>query len=351
MTVRDKPKLSISVGNYLGGNLEAATDFVLGAERLGINSVWSGEAWGQDAATILAYLAARTERIKLGTGIFQISARAPSMTAMTALSLNALSEGRFLLGLGVSGPQVVEGLHGQPFKAPLTRLKETIEICDLAFAGGKLCYNGKAHTLPLPKGAGKAIRLGHKPVQIPIYLATLGPNALVYTGERADGWLGTSFSPDHADAHFAYIKEGAQKAGRALSDIDIGVAIRVEIGDDVPAMIERRRQGVAFNMGGMGSATTNFYNNAFQRAGYQEDAETIRSLWVSGKHAEAAQRVPDEMVTEFQAIGTRGMVRARLQKYKDVGVNTFRLGLDSAPIGKARLDLLENIVDLVASLD
>lgn len=136
MTVRDKPKLSISVGNYLGGNLEAATDFVLGAERLGINSVWSGEAWGQDAATILAYLAARTERIKLGTGIFQISARAPSMTAMTALSLNALSEGRFLLGLGVSGPQVVEGLHGQPFKAPLTRLKETIEICDLAFAGG-----------------------------------------------------------------------------------------------------------------------------------------------------------------------------------------------------------------------
>jgi len=343
-------KLSIEVGRYLGGNLPAMLEFVKGAERLGVHSAWAGEAWGQDSATALAFLAGQTERIKLGAGILQISARAPSMTAMTALSLNALSKGRFLLGLGVSGPQVVEGLHGVPYGKPLTRLRETVEICRTAFAGERLQYEGTVFTLPLPGGEGKAIRLDHEPADIPIYLATLGPNALRYTGSAADGWLGTSFSPDHPDAHIGYIKAGAEAAGRSLADININVSARVEIGDDVDSMIQRRKRVVAFTMGGMGSAKTNFYNAAFQRAGFQEDALATQSLWMAGKRDEAAARVPDAMVTQFQLIGTEDMVRERLQAYRDAGVTVLKLGLDGTPLGHERLALLENVADMVETL-
>jgi F420-dependent oxidoreductase-like protein len=351
MAVRNKLKLSIEVGRYLGGNLPEVLDFVQGADRLGVHSAWAGEAWGQDSATVLAFLAGQTERIKLGAGIFQISARAPSMTAMTALSLNALSKGRFLMGLGVSGPQVVEGLHGVPYQKPLTRLRETVEICRTAFAGDRLQYQGAAFTLPLPNGEGKAIRLDHEPAVIPIYLATLGPKSLRYTGSAADGWLGTSFSPDHPEAHLRYIDEGARAAGRSMADINISVSARVEIGSDVDGMIQRRKRAVAFTMGGMGSAKTNFYNEAFQRAGYEDDALAIQSLWVAGKRDDAAARVPDAMVSAFQLIGTADMVRARLEAYRDAGVTTLKLGLDSTPPGRKRLALLEQIVDMVETLD
>lgn len=346
-----KLKLAIESGRYLNGDLKAMCEFVCGADKLGVDAVWAGEAWGQDAATVLAFLAAETKSIKLGSGIFQISARAPSMTAMTALSLNALSEGRFMLGLGVSGPQVVEGLHGVPYTKPLTRLRETIDICRMAFAGERLKYDGDAFTLPLPGGEGKALRLDHAPADIPIYLATLGPRALKYTGAAADGWLGTSFSPDSPDAHLALISEGAETANRNLAAIDICASVRVEIGDDVDGMIQRRKPAVAFNMGGMGSANTNFYNAAFQRAGFTEDALAIQALWQAGDKQGAAERVPDAMVTSFQAIGTAGMVRDRLRKYREVGVTTLKLGLDGAPLGAARLALLEQIVDLVDDLN
>jgi len=273
------------------------------------------------------------------------------MTAMTALTLHDLSGGRFVLGLGASGPQVVEGLHGVPYRTPLTRLRETVEICRMIFAGEKVRYDGKVFQLPLPDSEGKAIRIAHDPVDIPIYLATLGPNALRYTGEAANGWLGTSFSPDHPDAHLAFIRAGMQAAGREPGDLDLCVSVRVEIGDDVEEMIERRKPGVAFNMGGMGSATTNFYNDAFKRAGFEAAAREIQSLWISGKRDEAARRVPDAMVTGFQALGTREMVLERLRKYRDVGVTTVKLGLDSAgPLGPKRFELLENIVDLVEGL-
>ena len=281
----------------------------------------------------------------------QISARVPSMTAMTALSLHQLSAGRFKLGLGASGPQVVEGLHGVSYKAPLTRLREHVEICRLAFAGEKLAYDGKAHVLPRPHGEGKAIRLDHPPADIPIYLATLGPKALEFTGEAADGWLGTSFSPDHADAHLSHIRAGLQSTHRAMEDIDICAAVSVAIGDDVDGLIQARKPGVAFNMGGMGSATTNFYNDAFQRAGYVEDAKAVQALWLEGKREEAVARVPDEMVTKFQAIGTRDMVRERFLKYREVGVTTLNLRLDSADSAPARMALLEDIVDIVRGLD
>lgn len=343
--------LAIEIGSANTRNLDLITAWVQHAERLGVSMAFAGEAWWSDAATPLAYLAGKTSRIKLATGIMQITARTPAMTAMTALTLHDLSGGRFVLGLGASGPQVVEGLHGVPFRTPLTRLRETVEICRMIFAGEKVRYDGKVFQLPLPDSEGKALRIAHDPVDIPIYLATLGPHALRYTGAAANGWLGTSFSPNHPDAHLDFIRAGIAAAGRAPTDLDLCVSVRVEIGDDVDAMIERRKQGVAFNLGGMGSATTNFYNDAFKRAGFDEEARAIQALWVAGERDEAARRVPDAMVTEFQALGTREMVRERLRKYRDAGVTTVKLGLDSAgPLGPIRFELLENIVDLMREL-
>lgn len=344
-------KLAIELGRPDPANLSINVEWVQLAERLGVDMAFSAEAWWSDAVTPLAYLADKTERIKLATGIMQVTARTPAMTAMTALTLHDLTGGRFVLGLGASGPQVVEGLHGVRYKMPLTRLRETVDICRMIFAGEKVRYNGRVFQLPLPDSEGKAIGIQHEPTTLPIYLATLGPNALKYTGESANGWLGTSFSPDHPQAHLDYLKAGADATDRQLSDIDLCVSVRVEIGDNVEAMIEQRKHGVAFNMGGMGSASTNFYNDAFKRAGYEDDARAIQSLWLDGKREEAAKRVPDAMVTEFQALGTREMVTERLEKYKAVGVTTLKLGLDSAgPIGPKRFELLENIVDLVNRL-
>jgi F420-dependent oxidoreductase-like protein len=339
-------KASIAIGGYARDDILGTVEFVRAAERLGVDCVWSAEAWGQDAVTSLAYLAAKTDTIKLGTGIMQISARAPSMTAMTALSLSQLSRGRFVLGLGASGPQVVEGLHGAAYQGPLTRLKETVEIVRLAFRGEKLRYDGRYHQLPRPGGEGKAIRLDHPPTEIPIYLATLGPKSLVYTGAAADGWLGTSFSPDHADAHLDHIAKGAKAAGRSLADIHLNAACSVAVGENVEELIDSRRPAVAFSMGAMGSATTNFYNDAFKRAGYADDAVAIQDLWLKGQREEAAKRVPDDMVTKFAAIGTPDMVRERFRTYRDAGINglTFRYDISDP---KGQIPLLEQTMDLM----
>ena len=344
-------KLAIEIGNAQADNMTLITEWVQYAERLGVDLAFSAEAWWSDAATPLAYLADKTDRIKLATGIMQMTARTPAMTAMTALTLHDLTNGRFVLGLGASGPQVVEGLHGVRYAKPLSRLRETVEICRMIFAGEKVRYDGKVHQLPLPESEGKAIRIAHEPVEIPIYLATLGPNSLRYTGAAADGWMGTSFSPDHPEAHLPFLQEGADSVARSLGDLDMCVSVRVEIGDDVEGMIAKRKKAVAFNMGGMGSADTNFYNSAFQRAGFQEEALAIQALWLEGNREAAAERVPDSMVTEFQAIGTRDMVQDRLRRYRAAGVTTLKLGLDSAgPIGPKRFELLENIVDIVRSM-
>ena len=344
-------KASISIGGYdrLGG--ERMVGFVREAERLGVDTVWSAEAWGPDAVTSLAFLAGRTERIRLGTGIMQISARVPSMTAMTALSLHRLSAGRFSLGLGVSGPQVVEGLHGADYSRPLTRLRETVDIVRQALAGEKLVYEGAAYRLPRPGGEGKALRLDHPPADIPIYLATLGPKALEYTGEAADGWLGTSFSPDHPAAHLDHLRRGAERAGRSLGSLDINVACTVAIGDDVERLVGERRSGVAFQMGAMGSARTNFYNEAFQRAGFRDDALAIQRLWIGGRREEAARRVPDEMITAFGAVGTREMVRERLARYRDCGVDGLTLRFDPRLDEGERLGQLESAMDILSEVN
>ncbi len=347
-------KVSITVGGPASGgkrDFDRKVEYVQEAERLGVDTVWTAEAWGQDAVTPLAYLAARTERIRLGTGIMQISARVPAMTAMTALTLAALSNDRFILGLGASGPQVVEGLHGRPFKAPLTRLRETVDIVRLAFAGEKLQYHGRFHDLPLPGGEGKALRLAQPGNdRIPIYLATLGPHSLEYTGAAADGWLGTSFTPEHADAHLAHIRRGAESAGRRLEDVDIQVGGTVAFGDDLDALVAPLRQGMAFTLGAMGSPTTNFYNEAYRRGGWDEVAAEVQRLWVSGRRDEAAARVPAEMVLQANLLGDEAAVRERIRAYRDAGVTTLRV----EPAGhdlKERLVTLGRVMDLVRDVE
>ena len=325
-------------------------DLVLEAEKLGVDAAWSAEAWGQDGVAPLAFLAAKTSRIKLGTGILQISARTPSMTAMTALTMAALSDDRFILGLGASGPQVVEGLQGVPFKAPLSRMRETVEIIKLAFAGEKLSYSGRFHKLPLPGGEGKALRLAQPGnANIPIYLATLGPNSLVYTGEVADGWLGTSFTPEHAGAHLDYLQEGLKKSDRKLTDLDIQAGGMVAFGDDLDALVAPLKPGIAFQMGAMGSAKTNFYNDAFKRGGFEAAAGEIQRLWVNGQREAAVEAVPADMVVAANLLGDEAMVLERMRAYRDAGVSTLRL----QPAGNGMAEQLETLgraMDLVKSL-
>ena len=342
-------KVSIGIGGAASNaqrDFQEHVAFVTEAEKLGVDAAWSAEAWGQDAVTPLAYLAARTERIRLGTGIMQISARTPSMTAMTALSLAAISGDRFLLGLGVSGPQVVEGLQGRPFRAPLTRLRETVDIVRLAFAGERIRYDGKHHRLPLPGGEGKALRLaqGANP-NIPIYLATLGPKALVYTGEAADGWLGTSFVPNAADAHLAHIRQGAQAAGRSMRDIDIQVGGTVGFGD-AEELAAPLKMGLAFTLGAMGSASTNFYNDAYKRSGWESVAREAQALWVAGRRDAAVQAIPTEMVLAGNLLGSEADVRERLAAYRDAGVTTIRL----SPVGRDLTERLDTLGRAMALL-
>ncbi|MEJ6517852.1 MAG: LLM class flavin-dependent oxidoreductase [Pseudomonadales bacterium] len=341
-------KTSISIGSayYNGEDWDDLVDYTVKAEQLGVDQVWSAEAWGMDAIVPLAFIAAKTEKIKLGTGILQISARVPSMIAMTAQSLATVSNDRFILGLGVSGPQVVEGLHGASFASPLGRLKECMEIVRMGLNGERLEYDGKHYLLPRPGGEGKPIRLSQPPrPNLPIYLATLGPKSLELTGEQANGWLGTSFIPEHADVFFDPMSKGAAKAGRSMSDIDVQVGASFEIGENVEQLIEDRKPGLAFTLGGMGSAKTNFYNDAFSRAGYADAAEEVQRLWIEGKKPEAIRRVPDEMVLKTSLIGTEDMIRERLRAYRDAGVDTIRLGT-GGKTWKERLDALDEGLDL-----
>src|SRR6266478_3096774 len=301
--------------------------YALEAERLGIDFAWSPELWGYDAVTPLAYLAAKTSRIHLGTGIMQIGARTPAMIAMTALTMAALSQNRFVLGLGVSGPQVMEGWHGVPFARPLQRTREVIDIVRMIARGERLTYTGEIYHLPLPGGEGKAlVSIARPRPNLPIYLATLGPKNLELTGELADGWLGTSFIPEHARLFFDHIETGARRVGRSLTDLDLQVnAGVVDFSGDLDRLIASRKPGLAFTLGAMGSRQHNFYNEAFRRAGYEDVAIEVQRLWLAGKREEAAARVPDELVQKTNLLGTEEMVRERLRAHRHAGVNTLQV--------------------------
>jgi F420-dependent oxidoreductase-like protein len=325
--------------------------YVAEAEKLGVEYTWSAEAWGQDAVVPLTYLAARTTTMKLGTGIMQISARTPSMTAMTALTMATVSDDRFILGLGASGPQVVEGLQGVPFDRPLTRMRENIDIIRMAFRGEKIAYDGKHYTLPLPGGEGKALRLSQPGNdKIPIYLATLSPKSLELTGELADGWLGTSFTPETADVTFDHIRAGAEKAGRNFSDIDLQVGGSVAFSDDVDQLIRSRKTGLAFQLGAMGSARHNFYNDAFKRQGFADVAREVQTLWISGKREQAADTVPNELVTRTNLLGTEDMVKERMRAYKQAGITTLRLDPQGITL-EERLECLGRAMDLLHAVN
>jgi len=349
-------KLAISFGvtTYTSSNedWEAAITYAVEAERLGIDSAWTAETWGYDGATPLAYLAAKTSRLRLGTGILQVGARTPALTAMTALALASLSKDRFLLGLGVSGPQVVEGWHGVRFAKPLQRLRETIEIVRLITRGERLVYQGQIYQLPLPDGEGKALVSSVPPrPKLPVYLATLGLKSLQLTGELADGWLGTSFIPEHAAMFFEPIDEGARQAGRTLADLDLQVAGGVvAFSDDVESLIAARKPGLAFTLGAMGSRQHNFYNNVYQRAGYADIALEVQDLWLKKQREAAAARVPDELVLKTNLIGTEDMVRERLRIHRRAGVTTLQVQPDGRTL-EQRLTTLARLVELVKEVD
>jgi len=323
-------------------------DFVKDAERIGASSAWVAETWGQDVFTPLAYLAARTERILLGSAIAQLGARSPAMLAMSAMSLQQLSGGRFRLGVGTSGPQVMEGWHGVSFASPLAMTRETIEIVRAVAAGERLSHAGLVYQLPLPGSAGRALRSALNPVSVPVYVAALGPRNLELTGEVADGWIGNTFIPEHAAVFLDRLRAGAAAARRSLSDLDLVIPVAVEFTEDVDAVVRKHARGYAFTIGAMGSREHNFYNAALARQGYPEDVRAVQELWLAGRREEAADRVPLDLGAKTNLIGTPQMVADRLRLYRDAGITTLEAKLDGDRT--TRLDTLAQLIDLVAAM-
>jgi F420-dependent oxidoreductase-like protein len=335
--------MQVGMTTLISGSRDAA--FVRDAERLGVASVWVPETWGQDALTPLAYLAGQTTSIRLGSSIAQLGARSPAMVAMSAMSLQLLSGGRFLLGLGVSGPQVMEGWHGVRFGAPLAATRETIEIVRTVARGDRLRYDGRVYQLPLPDGPGRPLRSALAPTPVPIYVAALGPHNLELTGALADGWIGNTFMPEHAGVFTDHLAAGAAAAGRQLAELDLVIPVAVEFTDDADEAARRHADGYAFTIGAMGAPDRNFYNDALTRQGFGDDVRAVQSLWLSGRRDEAAARVPAELGRATNLLGTPVMVTERLRLYRDAGVTTLqaKLGGDHA----ARLDTLARLIELV----
>lgn len=325
-------RLGINLG-YWGAGMDADNLAVAQeADRLGYAVCWAAEAYGSDAPTVLSWVAAQTERIDVGAGIFQIPARTPAMTAMTAATLDTLTGGRFRLGLGVSGPQVSEGWYGVKFDKPLARTREYVEIVRKAMTRERLSHEGAHWTLPLPDGPGKPIKLTVHPVRehIPLYIAAIGPKNLEQTGEIAEGALLVFFSPEHAEeTTLGAVRAGRAKAGKDLEGFDICPTVPMAIGDDVDALADLFRPYTALYVGGMGSRKQNFYNKLAQRMGYEKEAAEIQDNYLAGEKDAAAAAVPRQLIDSTTLLGSVDRIADRMRAYAEAGVGTLSL----APAG------------------
>ncbi|MEU2621454.1 LLM class F420-dependent oxidoreductase [Streptomyces sp. NPDC007157] len=321
-------RLGINLGYWGAGmdsdNLAVAKE----ADQLGYAVCWAAEAYGSDAPTVLAWVASRTERIDVGSAIFQIPARTPAMTAMTAATLDSLSGGRFRLGLGLSGPQVSEGWYGVKFDKPLARTREYVEIVRKAMTREPLTYEGEHWTLPLPGGPGKALKLTVHPVRehIPLYIAAIGPKNLDQTGEIADGALLIFPSAEHLeDTALRHIRAGRERAGKTMEDFDVCPTVPIALGEDVDALADLFRPYTALYVGGMGSRKQNFYNRLAQRMGYEKEAAEIQDKYLSGDKDGAAAAIPRRLIDSTTLLGSVERISDRMRAYAAVGVTTLTL--------------------------
>ena len=306
-----------------GGGPATSAALAREAERLGFEVLWVAEAFSSDAPSMLGWLAAQTCRIGLGSAVMQIPARSPAATAMTAMTLDLVSAGRFRLGLGVSGPQVSEGWHGVRFGQPLRRTREYVDIVRLALRREEVRYGGEHYPLPLPGGPGRALRLGARPLRraIPIYLAGVGPRSIRLAGEIADGWLSVFLAPEFAGEQLSDLRAGGELAGRELAGFDVVAAVPLVAGDD----LDRIRVYTAHYLGGWGSRDQNFYNQLAVRMGYADAARAVQDHYLAGRLRAAAAAVPDTFLDRTALAGPPGRLADRIQAYADAGVTTLSL--------------------------
>ena len=322
--------LSYADGGH--SNFAEAADEVVELEKIGVDIALVAEAYSYDAISQLGFLAAKTSRIKLGTGVVPIYVRTPSLLAMTAAGLDYVSNGRFWLGIGTSGPQVMEGFHGVPFDAPLGRTREVVEICRQVWRRERVTYDGKYYQIPLPAdqgtGLGKPLQLINHPVRdrIPITIAALGPKNVELTAEIAEGWQPVFFYPEKADDVWGEaLRAGYAKRDPSLGPLDIMVSAPLAIGDDVDDRLSWAKPHLALYIGGMGARGRNFYHNLATRYGFGDVANHIQDLYLAGKKAEAIEAVPDDLVRNVSLVGPRGYVKERIAAYADAGATTLLL--------------------------
>jgi len=319
------------------------------AEALGFEVVWVAEAYGSDSPTVLAWLAAQTARISIGSAVMQIPARTPAMTAMTAATLDLLSGGRFRLGLGVSGPQVSEGWHGVRFAQPLARTREYLGVVGAALSRRTLTFEGSHYRLPLPDGPGKALKLTLAPVSehIPTYLAAVGPKNLELAGELTDGWLAVFYAADFAGEQLAAVRTGRERAGRTLAGFDVVPTFPLVVGTDPRACADPVRGYAALYLGGMGSRSQNFYNALAVRMGYGEAAADVQDLFLDRRQRDAMAAVPYEFIDATSLLGDRDRIAARLAVLAASGVTTCAV----APYGNSVEEKLHALTVVAESLE
>jgi F420-dependent oxidoreductase-like protein len=332
-------KLGLNTGYWAGGPPPGVVEAVAEAERLGVDSIWTAEAYGSDCLTPLAWWGAATERIRLGTAIVQMSARQPAATAMAAMTMDHLSGGRFILGLGVSGPQVVEGWYGMPFAKPLARTREYIGILrDIWARKGPVTAGGEHYQLPLAGGTGlaKPLKSSIHPLreEIPIFLGAEGPKNVALCAELCDGWLAMLFSPTHQDANRAALQEGFSRPGarRTPEEFEVCATVPFIISDDVDGAIDSLRPFYALYFGGMGAKGTNFHANVAIRMGYEREVEEIQELYLGGNKDEAGAKVPRELIEELSLVGPPAKIREDLQKWRESIVTTLLVSADAASL-------------------